>query len=773
MTALWSPPDARGPLDLADPSRVLANAATLARTGVLGTYDPASATAYMKVYLLMSVAWLRGSGSVMTAGQGLWSVIYNGPITAVALSQAATTLVDALRSGVSGTVADQYRAALKDNVAVLGLTILPVAGTPPPPVPPPPPPVPPAPPSSAPTSCGGIQPTIVGTEGADTLMGTVGADVIAGLGGRDTISGLGGGDRICGGDGDDVIDAGDGDDSVSGDAGNDVIDGGAGNDTVTGGDGNDTLAGSAGNDQLDGGAGIDTADGGAGGDGIDGGTGNDMLSGATGADWISGGADNDSISGDDGNDVGVGGDGRDSISGGAGNDAIDGQGDGDSLAGGTGADELVGGAGRDTLAGEADGDRLDGGPDGDVLDGGDAGDSCVRQAADVISTCETLTDAPALALAPPAADGSTIIVPANVAQDVTAGWVQHPDGKAQYVSTACRTKLANRGVTTAVAPLSELTAQPAEPDARDCDAIYPTGPKATTTITPGGGVLEGPEGVKLAVPAGAVSSDTKATITAVGTGYDVHLQGSWTGMVQVALPIRPLADGEVPVVGHITDDAATMDFESAVVKGGYVVTQLDSLSVLDDLKCATKILPKDVLSCVGRKEIEKQVAKKVGKKAAREMLCGDVTDILGTWLGDGACHAGESEDEIRAARRIYAEQERQAAAAKAGGGASTSGGSSSGGGGSGAARPAGAWVQLGRGPAAPYGYRYAVSVGGFAPGSTVTITCFDSVSPGGFYSFPLVTNGAGEASTANYCYSADGPAHWVTANGLDSNRVSW
>jgi hypothetical protein len=82
-------------------------------------------------------------------------------------------------------------------------------------------------------------------------------------------------------------------------------------------------------------------------------------------------------------------------------------------------------------------------------------------------------------------------------------------------------------------------------------------------------------------------------------------------------------------------------------------------------------------------------------------------------------------------------------------------------------------VSLAQGPAAPVGYRYAISLAGFAANTAVSISCRDSVNPGGFFTFSLTTNGAGGASTQSYCYSGDGPDHWVVAGGVESNRVSW
>lgn len=82
-------------------------------------------------------------------------------------------------------------------------------------------------------------------------------------------------------------------------------------------------------------------------------------------------------------------------------------------------------------------------------------------------------------------------------------------------------------------------------------------------------------------------------------------------------------------------------------------------------------------------------------------------------------------------------------------------------------------VTLAQGPAAPAGFRYAISLTNFPANSSVTIICRDSVDPNGFYTFALRANGSGAASTASYCYSGDGPDHWVTANGVVSNHVEW
>jgi hypothetical protein len=87
--------------------------------------------------------------------------------------------------------------------------------------------------------------------------------------------------------------------------------------------------------------------------------------------------------------------------------------------------------------------------------------------------------------------------------------------------------------------------------------------------------------------------------------------------------------------------------------------------------------------------------------------------------------------------------------------------------------PVPASVTMAQGPAAPYGYRYAITLHGFASNSNISINCFDAQSPSGFYPFTMHTDGAGHAYTQSQCYSGIGGDHWAKANGIESNRVSW
>ena len=108
----------------------------------------------------------------------------------------------------------------------------------------------PAPPAPA-LTCGGLEVTIVGTNGDDVINGTNGNDVITGLGGNDVIRGGDGEDVICGGSGDDYIEGQGDEDILFGDQGDDTLDGGeAGCCNVATNTGDDVLSGGQGNDVL-------------------------------------------------------------------------------------------------------------------------------------------------------------------------------------------------------------------------------------------------------------------------------------------------------------------------------------------------------------------------------------------------------------------------------------------------------------------------------------------------------------------------------------------
>ena len=87
--------------------------------------------------------------------------------------------------------------------------------------------------------------------------------------------------------------------------------------------------------------------------------------------------------------------------------------------------------------------------------------------------------------------------------------------------------------------------------------------------------------------------------------------------------------------------------------------------------------------------------------------------------------------------------------------------------------PPGPSINLAQGSTAPAGYWYSVTLSGFAPGTSVSVTCRDSVDPGGFYTQSFPIDGSGHASDTTLCYSGDHPDHWVTGGGIESNHVAW
>lgn len=67
---------------------------------------------------------------------------------------------------------------------------------------------------------------------------------------------------------------------------------------------------------------------------------------------------------------------------------------------------------------------------------------------------------------------------------------------------------------------------------------------------------------------------------------------------------------------------------------------------------------------------------------------------------------------------------------------------------------------------------YIVTLSDFPPNTSVRLHCHDSVDTY-FYAENFTTNGSGALTESTLCYSADGPAHWVTGGGATSNTVNW
>ena len=81
-------------------------------------------------------------------------------------------------------------------------------------------------------------------------------------------------------------------------------------------------------------------------------------------------------------------------------------------------------------------------------------------------------------------------------------------------------------------------------------------------------------------------------------------------------------------------------------------------------------------------------------------------------------------------------------------------------------------ITLSQGGPGPVGFWYSVTLSGFTPGSSVTVHCHDSLDAS-FFTQTFTINASGGASDTTLCYSADGPDHWVTGGGVESNHVTW
>jgi Ca2+-binding RTX toxin-like protein len=256
-------------------------------------------------------------------------------------------------------------------------------------------------------TCGGLEATIVGTEGDDYIVGTSGDDVIAGLDGTDTIMGRAGNDVICGDGGlANSLYGERGDDTLivvtigrlDGGLGGDVLDASAAppgvaqayfgdaraavtvdlRDGTATGAGHDTLIGlsdvwgSAFDDRL-----IGNADDNM----IRAGAGDDRIRGLGGADSLYADDGIDRLTGGDGDDFLSGGAGTDRLIGGLGDDGARGNGDTDWYRGGPGDDRLLEDdvdSGDDHLSGGSGSDDLAGGFGDDFANGGADFDSCFR-----------------------------------------------------------------------------------------------------------------------------------------------------------------------------------------------------------------------------------------------------------------------------------------------------------------------------------------------------------------------------------------------------------
>ncbi len=221
-----------------------------------------------------------------------------------------------------------------------------------------------------------LNPTMIGSNLAESFTGTTGGDYVVSLSGVDSLYGGDGDDTLAGGDDNDVQFGGIGldllygeedNDRLTGGNGSDVLVGGQGNDSLFGGNDDDIVQGGAGNDKLNDGLGNDTLIGDSGQDGMVATDGDDLLLGELGNDTLNGGIGNDTLDGGGGNDGFAGLDGNDSLLGGLGQDTLNGGIDNDTLNGGAGDDLVVGSSGDDVLSDDDGADTLNGGAGNDTF----------------------------------------------------------------------------------------------------------------------------------------------------------------------------------------------------------------------------------------------------------------------------------------------------------------------------------------------------------------------------------------------------------------------
>jgi hypothetical protein len=67
---------------------------------------------------------------------------------------------------------------------------------------------------------------------------------------------------------------------------------------------------------------------------------------------------------------------------------------------------------------------------------------------------------------------------------------------------------------------------------------------------------------------------------------------------------------------------------------------------------------------------------------------------------------------------------------------------------------------------------YSVSLFGFPSGTSVTVTCHSTFS-GPFYTDTITIDEDGSAFNPRLCFSRAGQEHWVTIDGVPSNRLQW
>lgn len=289
--------------------------------------------------------------------------------------------------------------------------------------------------------------------------------------------------------------------------------------------------------------------------------------------------------------------------------------------------------------------------------------------------------------------------------------------------------------------------------------VSPTGDVlASAPISAETGGQVSADGVVLEVPAGALSVDGVGVIRDQGEGvYDISVTGELNDVVYVTLP---LVDEYDVVIHQVKGEWVVESGEPG--EATVTVSHLSPFSTLSNwakrAACLKDWNPIRIIECLISKGIARvsadfvkwllSLAPGTSDACVQQILeAGGVLSTIGAaFSGECVPRAGEGDWTFPATPTTST------------GPAQTS-----------AAHPR---IELAQGDPAPDGWWYSVTLSGFTPGSSVTVSCHDSVDRN-FWTQTLTIGPDGRASDSTLCYSADGPDHWVTGGGVESNHVAW
>lgn len=344
-------------------------------------------------------------------------------------------------------------------------------------------------------------------------------------------------------------------------------------------------------------------------------------------------------------------------------------------------------------------------------------------------------------------------------------------GVAAQLSTVAT---ASSQVETASAPRSSDTGLALEKQSRPG---YPKTLAARFLKARRGGTVSAPNGVAIIVPPKVMKKSGVVRVIALRPGvYDMHIQPRWRGKVVLRFPTK----ASLPLLAHKArlGQGRAWIVEDAIVRHGFLESEVESLSPFDIIGCAKKLIPptknniRAFIACLIDKRVvtvPKAVAQGLLKFFPEYDSCQlpsldnipvSVLDVLFT-----SCALTEPPVPTPTASPTATPTSTPTSSPPTPTSSPTYTPPPP--------TPSGPRISLIRGGAAPFGFWYSVSLSGFAPGTSITLTCRDSVDPQGFWSQTFAIGSSGSAGDSTLCYSGDGPDHWVTGGGHESNHVTW